>query len=174
MGTLSSTEIVPDGEVPGELLRELAEWMRRMFGEEELKYTWADIDWHVLLWYEGRLASHAAITERVAEAGGETVKLAGIGGLMTPGEWRGRGMASAVMLAAAAFLRDELHVDFGLLLCSKKLAPFYRGLGWETVRGPVTFDQPGRKEQWAEETMVLQCTERDWPSGPIDLRGLPW
>ena len=59
MGTLSSTEIVPDGEVPGELLRELAELMRRMFGEEELKYTWADIDWHVLLWYEGRLASHA-------------------------------------------------------------------------------------------------------------------
>ena len=65
MGTLSSTEIVPDGEVPGELLRELAEWMRRMFGEEELKYTWADIDWHVLLWYEGRLASHAAITSDV-------------------------------------------------------------------------------------------------------------
>ena len=97
-----------------------------------------------------------------------------IGGVATLPEWRGRGLASVAMEKAAAFMDEELGVEFGLLLVDEVTAPFYRRLGWELVPGPLVFDQPGGKATFPELTMVLPFAGRKWPPGPIDLRGLPW
>ena len=151
-----------------------AQWPRDIFGEQEDKYEWAKPDWHVVVRSEGRYVCHAAITERAAMAGGEPVRLAGIGNLMTPPAWRRRGLAAAAMREAAAFMRDTPRVEFGLLLCSAGLVPWYCKLGWRHVNAPLTFDQPSGRVRWDEEVMVLACTDRAWPAGPIDLCGLPW
>jgi len=151
-----------------------AQWVHDIFGEEEDKYEWAQPDWRVVVRSERQYVCHAAITERTATAGGEPVRLGGIGGVMTPPEWRGRGLAAVALRETAAFLRGKMRADFGLLLCSAGLAPFYRKLGWDCIEAPLTFDQPSGKVGWDEEVMVLPCAERSWPEGPIDLCGLPW
>jgi len=151
-----------------------AQWTRDIFGEQEDKYEWAKPDWRVVVRIGDRYVCQAAITECAATAGGEPVKLGGIGGLMTPRPWRGRGLAAAAMREAAAFLRDTLRVEFGLLLCSADLVPFHCKLDWRHVSAPLTFDQPSGKVRWDEKVMVLPCTDRAWPAGPIDLCGLPW
>ena len=61
-----------------------------------------------------------------------------------------------------------------LRLCSADLVPWYCELGWRHVNAPLTFDQPSGRVGWDEEVMVLPCTDRAWPAGPIDLCGLPW
>jgi len=151
-----------------------AQWTRDIFGAEEDKYEWAEPDWHVVVRSEDRYVCHGAITERVATAGGASVKLGGIGNVMTPPTWRGRGLGAAAMREAAAFMRDTLRVEFGLLLCSAGLVPWYCTLDWRRVKAPLSFWQAGGKVRWDEEAMVLACTERVWPEGPIDLCGLPW
>ncbi|MBN1976229.1 MAG: GNAT family N-acetyltransferase [Anaerolineae bacterium] len=105
---------------------------------------------------------------------GQPVKLGGIGGVVALPEWRGRGLGTATLERAAAFMQDELQVAFGLLICGPDMVPFYRRLGWQVVEGPLTFDQPGGKVVFDEVTMVLPCAEQEWPNGEIDLCGLPW
>ena len=154
--------------------RRIAGWTEDLFGEEEAKYEWADQHWHVLAFHDGVFVSHAALTERVARAGGVRVKVAGIGGVMTPEAWQGRGLGRAVMDRAAALMREVLDVDFGLLLCSEDLVAFYASLGWERMEGSLTFAQSSGPVCWEEEVMVLDLGRQAWPGGSIDLCGPPW
>jgi aminoglycoside 2'-N-acetyltransferase I len=149
-------------------------WLIQQFGAESGDYEWSDVDWHVMLRVDGQLVSHVEIVERTGTVAGQPVKLGGIGGVVTLPEWRGRGLATATLERAAAFMRDELQVAFGLLICDERMIPFYNRLGWQVVEGPLTFDQPGGKVMSAEVTMVLPCAGADWPEGTIDLCGLPW
>jgi aminoglycoside 2'-N-acetyltransferase I len=149
-------------------------WLIQQFAEESGDYEWSDVDWHVLLRVDGRLVSHAEIVERMGTVDGHPVSLGGIGGVVTLPEWRGRGLATATLERAAAFMRDDLRVAFGLLICDERMIPFYSRLGWQVVGGPLTFDQPGGKVVFDDVTMVLPCTDEDWPEGTIDLCGLPW
>lgn len=150
-------------------------WMEQTFSAEWSGYEWAHSEWHVLLMIDGQPVSHAELVERTGTVNSQPVHLGGVGGVTTLPEWRGRGLATAVMGAATAFLRDRLGVAFGLLICGKGTAPLYRRLGWEIVEGPLLFDQRGGKVTFSDGvTMVLPCTEKTWPTGTIDLCGLPW
>jgi aminoglycoside 2'-N-acetyltransferase I len=149
-------------------------WLIQQFGEESHDYAWSDVDWHVLLRVDDQLVSHVEIVERTGTVDERPVKLGGIGGVVTLSEWRGRGLATAVLGRAATFMRDELRVAFGLLICGQKMIPFYSRLGWQVVAGPLVFDQPGGKVVFDDVTMVLPCAGADWPEGTIDLCGLPW
>ncbi len=168
------TEVLSDGEFTEADRSLTTEWVGAIFGEEEAKYEWATQHWHVLVRCDGRLACHAGITERTASTGGAPVILAGIGGVLTPPEYRRRGFARRAMRAAADFMHTSLKPDFGLLLCSKELVPFYEKLGWKLVHGRLEFDQPCGKLAWEESVMVLACGQSEWPSGAIDLCGTPW
>jgi aminoglycoside 2'-N-acetyltransferase I len=152
----------------------IGDWLRQQFSEESHDYTWSDVDWHVLLRVNGQLVSHVEIVERTGTVDGRPVKLGGIGGVVTLPEWRRRGLATAVLERAAAFMRDELKVAFGLLICSQDMMPFYRKLSWQVVEGPLVFDQPGGKVTLTGVAMVLSCVGKKWPQGMIDLCGLPW
>jgi predicted acetyltransferase len=115
------------------------------------------------------------IVERIGTVNGQPVKLGGIGGVTTLPEWRRRGLASIALQRAATFMREELHVEFGLLGCEREMAPFYGRLGWEIADAPLVFDQPSGKTTFADAvTMVLPCAGKEFPRGTIDLCGLPW
>jgi len=135
---------------------------------------WSAHHWHVLVKIDGQYVSQVGIVERTGAVNGQPVKLGGIGGVGTLLEWRRRGLAQRAMEKAAQFLRDELDVEFGLLICNRPMLPYYRKLGWQVVEGPLTFDQPQGKVTFPDVTMVLPCTKKDWPPGVIDLCGLPW
>ncbi len=111
---------------------------------------------------------------REVSTGGELVRVAGIGNVMTRPEYRRRGVASAMMRAAADLMRFRLGTEFGMLICHPRVAPVYARAGWIRVEGPTRFAQASGIATYPHDTMVLKLTEREWPGGPIDLRGLPW
>jgi len=146
-------------------------------GEEtnSFDFQWvSQNDWHVVVKLDGAILSHVGIVERTGTVDGRPVNLGGIGAVATiPGKQK-QGLASAAMQMAAGFMQDSLKVDFGLLLCSQETAYFYRKLGWQEVAGPLKFDQPQGKATFHETTMILPSARQDWPTGTIDLCGLPW
>ena len=144
------------------------------YGMPAWGYQYAPKTWRVLAWLDGIVVSHAGILERTVEVNGQPVRVGGISGVWTLPEHRGSGLGSAVMRAAAAFLRDDLRAEFGLLICRDEVRPFYERLGWKPVTGPLVFDQPSGKITWPLTTMILPCSQSEWPEGVVDLRGLPW
>jgi aminoglycoside 2'-N-acetyltransferase I len=141
-------------------------------GEED--FAWSDTDWHVLVREGERLVSNVEIVERNAKVDGQPLRLGGIGGVATLPEWRRRGYAEAGLKIAECFLRKKLAVDFGLLICSYQLIPYYGRLGWQVVPGPMLIDQPSGKVQYTNTIMVLPVGRSDWPQGTLDLCGRPW
>ena len=131
-------------------------------------------DWHVVVRVDGIIVSHVGIVERTGTVDGHPVDLGGIGAVATLPGMQKRGLAAAAMLMASGFMQDSLKVDFGFLVCSQETARFYRKLGWQEVAGPVIFDQPQGKITFREVAMILVCVKKEWPTGIIDLCGLPW
>jgi GNAT superfamily N-acetyltransferase len=182
-------EVVRTVDMDEKLRRQLLAWLYQEFEVFADQYAWVVADWHVLGWEGDLLVSHVDITERTASVGGNELRLGGIGGVVTLEAWRKRGLASAAMQKAAEFLREELAVPFGLLVCDPALAPYYQKLGWQIVDGPLIFDQPASFQPGLDQVvlrgpihkvtlegaiLVLPCREHNWPAGLIDLRGLPW
>ena len=174
MNASVSVQTLRCDQVPADVTERLAEWTQAIFGEEETRLAWAEFHWRVLVFCDGELASTLAITLRAARVGGTAVRLAGIGNLMTLPPWRGRGLATRATEEAARFMRETLEVEFGFLLCSADLVPYYRALGWRPLDVPVWFDQPSGPQRWEQEALVLACSNQTWPDGIVDLCGLPW
>ena len=145
-----------------------------IFAGDASGLEWSPVDWHVLVWEGNALASHVEIVERNGTVDEQPVILGGIGGVATLPAWRRRGLAAAALQAAAEFMRNDLQVDFGLLICGQGMIPYYQRLGWQLVPGPMVFDQPGGQITFHDPVMVLPCRKEEWPDGIIDLCGLPW
>jgi GNAT superfamily N-acetyltransferase len=137
-------------------------------------YTWSQGEWQLTGWVDGKIVSIVGILERTALAGQQTIRLGGIGGVATLPEYRARGLAGALLRASVDFMRDSMHVDFGLLFCGDGMVPYYSKFGWQVISDPVVFDQPGGKTTWKEAVMMLPVLKSTWPPGPVDLCGLPW
>ena len=151
---------------------QLEDWFSSEFGQ--LEYRWAQAHWYLLASIKTDTLCRVGIIERVVRVDNQPVAVAGISGVITRPRWRGRNIASLVLQQAAAFIKDKLNLEFGLLLCRQQVAPVYKKLGWKIVKGPTLFSQPGGQKMFPNLTMVLECGENSWPPGAIDLRGLPW
>ena len=169
-------EIQSNHQVPEDERRQMDAWLDQVFGYDNLGIEWAKGDWSVLVRLDDQIVSHVGIVERVGKVNGQPVKLGGIGGVATRVEYRKRGLARVAMEKAAEFMRDGLGVEFGLLICSKPMTPYYSKLGWQVVEGPMMFDQARGKVTFGDQTkiMILPWDKHDWPQGVIDLCGPPW
>ncbi|HEY2663830.1 MAG TPA: GNAT family N-acetyltransferase, partial [Candidatus Binataceae bacterium] len=96
------------------------------------------------------------------------------GGVATKRAFRHQGVASAMLSRAAEFMKDDLRVEFGFLLCRHEVSPVYAKLGWIRVPGPTTFSRSGASATYPHDTMILPLALSQWPPGPIDMLGLPW
>ena len=138
------------------------------------QYQWGENDWSLLLRTENEIVCHVGLVDRTITVGGRPVRVGGVGAVATAPAWQRRGCARQLMETAAAFMRDELHVAAGLLICGDSRVPYYGRLGWQAVPGPLLVDQPQGKVVLPTNIMVLLFSETPWPAGPIDLCGLPW
>ncbi len=165
-------EIHSAKELSPERSLELVSWFDNEFGK--IPFQWADPDWYVLALSDSKLIGRVGIIERKVSVNGCLLEIAGISGVVTGEKWRGAGVASEMLKAAAAFIGNQLKINYCLLLCRSEVAPFYAKLGWKIIDGPTTFDQPSGKAVFPRLTMILEGGEKPWPKGPVDLCGLPW
>jgi predicted acetyltransferase len=135
---------------------------------------WASADWTVMVWEDEELVSNVHIIERLAQVDRKTVRLGGIGNVATKVEWRKRGYASAALKVAQEFLADPLKVDFGLMICTEPMIPYYEKMGWKLVAQSLMMEQSDGKKALNYPVMVLPVSKENWPEGMIDLYGLPW
>lgn len=145
-----------------------------VFPSDISNQKWAEIDWHVLINEQDHIVTHVGIVERRVTVGGNPVSVGGISAVGTLSKWCGRGYASSALKHAATFIREELKLKFGLLMCNEELVPLYQRLAWKIVESPLVYDQPSGKVKHDLKTMVLCCSLKEWPEGPIDLCGFPW
>jgi aminoglycoside 2'-N-acetyltransferase I len=135
---------------------------------------WAEGSWNVLVWENDEIVSNVGVLERLVRVGSQPVRLGGIGGVATKVERRRRGLAGAALKLAQAFMRDELAVDFGLLVCENYMIPYYGKFGWQLVKVKTWIDQPQGKVAFPDPVMILPVCKSEWPDGEIDLCGMPW
>jgi GNAT superfamily N-acetyltransferase len=139
-------------------------------------YSWTSPTWSAMVKADERVVTHAGIIYRVVHVGALRLAVGGVGGVMTLSEWRGRGYARAVLAGATAFVGRQLWAPFALIICPKADVGFYEHLGWSVAEGAIQCEQPGGLVTLPHEVGVyLSCQgAAAWPSGPIDLLGLPW
>ena len=164
-------QIVSAPDVSSELREELRHGFEIEFGRAD---RWRDPDHYALLHLDGQLAGRLGILDTKVSVGGRIVRVGGIGGVVTKPDFRGRGIASEMLSRAADFMKNDLRVEFGLLLCRHEVSPVYSKLGWLIVPGPTTFTRSGVAATYPNDTMILRLADNEWPFGPIDMLGLPW
>jgi hypothetical protein len=149
-------------------------WGKDIFGVEDAAYRWRPKDFHFITEEDGRALSHVGVLKTKVRAGGREVTVGGIGGVVTIPEAQGRRYVHAAMRLADDFMCDELGVEFGMLFCLPRLAPFYARQGWQLIQEEVEFEQPSGKTVWPYRVMVRPCGAREWPAGRVEVGGLPW
>jgi len=140
-----SIEIISSLEMQPKLKEEIKNWLVSEFIKDDDHTLWSDVDWHILGWVEGQLICHIDILERIVYVDGVKIPIAGIGGVVTNHEWRGKGIASKLMRETQQFLAQKLNVEFGLLMCDLDRVSFYQGFGWKVVENRLEYDQPTGK-----------------------------
>ena len=149
-------------------------WGKDIFGLEDAAYRWRPKELHFITEEDGRVLSHVGLVRTRVKAGGQEVTVCGVGGVVTRPEAQGRRLVHAAMQEAARYMCGEMGVEFGMLFCLPRLAPFYERQGWQFVEDEVEIDQPDGPVVWPYRVMVLPCGERVWPAGRVEVGGLPW
>ena len=159
------------------------QWREIVAGERE---PWGGLG-ESLLWRErsrqlgiraadGRLVAlaSAAIAEVEVERAGFPVL--GVGGVFVTPSRRGQGLAARLvgeLLAGAP--RGARAPRRAMLFCRPELTGMYGKLGFREIAAPVWVDQP--RGRIAMPMTAMWHPLRDgvgWPSGRVDVRGLPF
>ena len=131
---------VPHKELTPELRNEIEGLDRLAFTEDDIdddpefsSIRWATPDWMVLGFLDGALVTQLSLPKREIIVGSEKVWVAGIGGMATHPNHQHKGYGSALLEATEPFMRDEIRVPFGLLICADETQRFYELARWQRV-----------------------------------------
>jgi GNAT superfamily N-acetyltransferase len=149
-------------------------WGENIFGVQAMTLQWRPKDLRFLMYDQGELVSHAGILKHVVNVNGESVLVAGLGGVVTVPEAQRRGFARQLVQHAMRHAESEWKVDAGLLFCRLAMVAYYEALGWQIVENPVMIQQPGGNIPSPLQVMVLPFGDMSWPSGVVELQSLPW
>jgi predicted N-acetyltransferase YhbS len=110
----------------------------------------------------GRIVSHAEVLEMPVRYAEVTLRMGAVSGVVTLPEWRGRGLASAVMERLVAEMTAR-QIPLSLLMTGSQ--PFYERLGWSE------WTPPGRSMRWADALDMVDRRAGGGPAqGPAALR----
>lgn len=164
--------IITLAALPSAERRHLRDCFTTHFGHVE--YQWSQQPWRCMARVDDELVGHLSIVKRTVLAGNIVVEVGGIGAVTTHDTWRRRGVAGALLDRAAQFMRDDLEVPFGLLICRPAVSDVYASRGWHSVPCETHFAQASGTASYPGLTMAVSLQQRQWPSGDVDLQGLPW
>src|SRR3990167_7004724 len=86
-----------------------------------------------VLLYDEAVISHAVVTTREIVHGDDLYQIAGLGGVLTREDCRGKGYGRKVVGKAMKYMRDQKRYDFGCLFCLPINVRFYERCGWEVL-----------------------------------------
>ncbi len=135
---------------------------------------WRPTEKHVLILESGRKVCHVGLVQHAVAVEGHALAVAGIGGVLTRPECRGRGYGRIAMKAAEAFASSQMGVDFMLLFCRPALQCWYESLGWVKVASSVWVEQQQGPIVQPLASMVRCLGPKLWPQGEVRLGCLPW
>jgi len=141
---------------------------------EEFSNEWATSDWMVIGRLNGEIVTQLGLLKREIRVEAMRIPVGGVGGVATLPAWQRHGLGTALMSAAAKFMKVEFNVPFGLLVCADETQPFYARLGWKTVATKLWFTGNGNLQSLQTTVMIIPFSKQEWPKGEIDLCGLPW
>ena len=141
---------------------------------EFLGLTWRPKQEHIVRYVDGRFAAKASVLKHSVSINGAEVLVGGVGGVITMPEFQGQGHATAVLNYLADYLRDQLHVPFGLLFCRPALIPFYGQFGWCVIEDTVNIQQAHGTVPNPLPVMYVSYAKRPWPKGTVNLNSEPW
>ncbi len=135
---------------------------------------WASHDWMAVGYHQEQLVVQFCLLKREILVGGYPLMVAGVGGVVTHPDWRRRGLARQLLLAAEPFMRENLAVPFALLICAEETQQVYASCGWQAVAHSLRYTQDGQSRILPTLVMVLPLAGQAWLEGEIELCGLPW
>jgi predicted acetyltransferase len=143
--------------------------------DENDDIQWAEsASWHVLGRINGKLVSKIGIVDRTILVGGQSLSIAGVGGVGTHPQFQRRGFAREMLKAAADEMRLRGSYDFAMLFCSSHMIPYYAKSGYCQIQNPIYILQRGQRVLFEDHQMVLPLSGKPWPEGEADLNGPPW
>ena len=129
---------------------------------------------HVLILENGIAVAHTGLVKQTVAAGERLVTVAGIGGVLTRPDCRGRGFGQMAMKQAEEFAQQRLMTDFGMLFCKPEMCAWYERLGWSQISELVWINQPEEMIRAPLPVMAKCFGKESWPDGTVRLGCFPW
>jgi len=172
---------IPHAEIMGELQDQIEALDKLAFADDGIDddpefagIHWATPDWMALGFLNSELVTQLCLPKREINVGAEKVWVAGIGGMAAHPKFQHKGYGSALLAAAEAYMRDEIQVPFGLLICADETRPFYKLARWQVAGDKLFYEQDNQQRVLQTCVMILSLDNQPWPAGEIGLCGSPW
>jgi aminoglycoside 2'-N-acetyltransferase I len=135
---LHTARLVHTSDLDGETREDARRMLTEAFGDGELDFT--DSDWehalggmHALICVRGALIAHGAVVQRRLIHGGTALRCGYLEAVAVREDWRGQGLATAVMDALEQVLRGAYQL--GALSSSEAGRQMYASRGWLPWQG---------------------------------------
>ncbi len=172
---------IPKAEITPELDSKIDALDKLAFADDGIdldpefsRIRWAEPDWMALGFMGEELVTQLCLPKREISVGSEKVWVAGIGGMATHPNHHHKGYGSKLLRVTETFMRDEMHVPFGLLICADETRPFYELARWQVAADLLVYHQDNERKILHTCVMILQLQDQAWLTGEIDLCGAPW
>ena len=108
------------------------------FTEDDWEHTLGGM--HAVIWHHGAIIAHAAVVQRRLIYKGGGLRCGYVEGVAVHEDWRGQGLATALLDAGEQVIRGAYQV--GALSSSAPARKLYTSRGWLPWRGPTSVLTP--------------------------------
>ncbi len=155
---VSTARLVHTADLDNETRDDARRMVIDAFAGGEFEFT--DADWehalggmHALIWHHGALIAHAAVVQRRLLYRDSALRCGYLEGVAVREDWRGQGLATALMDAAEQVLRGAYQL--GALSSSEAGRHMYTARGWLPWRGPTSVLAPSGMRRTPDDDRSL-------------------
>jgi GNAT superfamily N-acetyltransferase len=135
---------------------------------------WRAPEKHVLIKVQDDDICHIGLVPHTVEVGGQRLSVAGVGGVFTRRDYRGRGLGVAALATAQGMASREWQAQFLVLFCRPGMRGWYEIQGFALIPETVWIQQPDAIVSAPLLVMAKQLGSHAWPPGEVKLLSLPW